>query len=73
MAPFLVILDGGAERFIGKGLQSPEDWMVSTTAEPWHAFIANAKSDEGGFVQIERELRLGPRGIFVHQTAGICG
>src|SRR5208282_1526131 len=24
--PFLVILDGGAERFIGKALESPEDW-----------------------------------------------
>jgi hypothetical protein len=40
-----VILDGGAERIIGKGLQSSEDWMVSTTAEAREAFIADAKSD----------------------------
>ena len=42
--------------------------MISTTAETREAFIAGAKSDQGGFVEVERELRFGPRGIFVHQT-----
>jgi hypothetical protein len=63
-----VILDRRAERFVGKGLESPEDWMVSTTAEAREAFIADAESDQGGFVQVERKLGLGTRGIFVHQT-----
>jgi hypothetical protein len=43
--------------------------MVGTTAEAREAFIADAKSDQGGFVQVEGELRLKTRGIFVYQTA----
>ena len=42
--------------------------MVGTTAEAREAFIAGAESDEGGFVEVERELRFGTRGIFVHQA-----
>jgi hypothetical protein len=39
-----VILDSDAERFTGKGVESPEDWMVSATAEAQEAFIADAES-----------------------------
>jgi hypothetical protein len=42
--------------------------MVSTAAEAREAFIADAESDQGWFVQVEREPGLGTRGIFVHQT-----
>jgi len=42
--------------------------MVSTTGEARKAFVADAKSDQGGFVEVERELRFGTCGIFVHQT-----
>ena len=42
--------------------------MVSTTAEAREAFIADSESDQGWFVQVERKLRFGTRGIFVHQT-----
>ena len=42
--------------------------MVGATAKARQAFIADAKSDQGGLVQVERELGLGTRRIFVHQT-----
>jgi hypothetical protein len=40
-----VILDGGTQWFIGEGLESPQNRMVSTTAEARETFIADAKSD----------------------------
>jgi len=43
--PFLVILDGSAERFVVKALQSAENRMVSTPAEAREAFIADAEGD----------------------------
>jgi len=42
--------------------------MVSATSESRDAFIADAKCDEGGLVEIERELGLGTRRVFVHET-----
>src|SRR4029077_4585659 len=66
--PFLVVLEGSTQRFIGKDLQPPESRMVSATAEAREAFIADAKSDQGGLVEVEREPGLGTRRIFVHET-----
>jgi hypothetical protein len=66
--PFLVILEGGAQGFIGKGFQSPEDRMISATTEARYAFIANTEGDQGSLVEVEGELGLGTRGILVHQA-----
>ena len=43
--------------------------MVSAAAEAWYAFIADAESDQGGFVEVEGELLFRSGGIFVHQAA----
>jgi hypothetical protein len=43
--------------------------MVSAAAEARDAFIADAKSDQSGFVEVERELGLGTLCIFVRQAA----
>jgi hypothetical protein len=42
--------------------------MVSTTAEARETFITDAECDQGGLVEVERELGLRACGIFVHQT-----
>jgi hypothetical protein len=65
---FLVILKRGAQRFICKGFQSSEDRMVSATTEARYAFITDTEGDQGSLVEVEHELRLGTRGIFIYQT-----
>src|SRR5438477_9505718 len=65
--PFLVILEGSTQRFIGKDLEPTEHRLVSDTADAREAFIADDKSDQGGSVEVERELGLGTRRIFVHE------
>ena len=56
-----MVLDGGTERFIGKGLKSAQNRMVYPAAKSRHLFTADTKSHKGRFIEIERKLRLGSR------------
>ena len=64
----LMILDGGAQRLIGKALQSSQNRIVDTSAKTRRLLVADAESDESGVIEVERKPGLGPCGIFVKQV-----
>src|ERR1700730_11736473 len=63
----LVMLEGGVQRFIGEGLKTPQDRVVSAPAEARHLLVAYSKSHKRGLIEIEGKPGLGSRCVFVNQ------
>src|SRR6516164_502967 len=64
----LVILDSSAQRFVGKRLKSPENWVIDATAKPGHSLVANTQRHQSRLFQIKNELRFRSFRVFVDQA-----